>query len=122
MVGEIELNLVVIRSADIDRAVAFYRLLGLEFDKHRHGKGAEHFACESGQAVFEIYPRRDATDATASTRIGFRVAGVDQLLERLEAAGATVISAAQDSPWGRRAVVTDPDGHRVELTEPKRAV
>jgi predicted enzyme related to lactoylglutathione lyase len=28
-----------------------------------------------------------------------------------------VISAPKDSDWGRRAVVADPDGHRIELLE-----
>jgi predicted enzyme related to lactoylglutathione lyase len=30
-------------------------------------------------------------------------------------AGATVVSEPRDSPWGRRAVVDDPEGQRVEL-------
>jgi lactoylglutathione lyase len=111
------LNLVVIRSADSERAIAFYRLLGMTFEKHRHGKGPEHFACELDQSVFEIYPRKDETDSTASVRLGFCVASVDKTMADLEAAGMMIVSPPKDSPWGRRAVVDDPDGHRIELTE-----
>ncbi|MGH7214438.1 MAG: VOC family protein [Tepidisphaeraceae bacterium] len=49
-------NLVVLRVADIDRAAAFYRLLGFEFSKHAHGTGPQHYACESNGFVFELYP------------------------------------------------------------------
>lgn len=42
---------------------------------------------------------------------------VDALVEELRAHGATVRKEASDSEWGRRAVVEDPDGRRVELLE-----
>ncbi|MES2462339.1 MAG: VOC family protein [Armatimonadota bacterium] len=113
----VSLNLVVIRSADLERAAAFYTLLGLSFQKHRHGTGPEHLTCEMGQTVFEIYPRKTETDSTASVRLGFRVASVESAIADLQAAGAVIVSPPKDSPWGRRAVVDDPDGHRVELTE-----
>lgn len=34
-------------------------------------------------------------------------------------AGGKLLQQPQDSPWGRRAVLADPDGHRVELTAGK---
>jgi lactoylglutathione lyase len=52
----IALNLVVLRTPDLGRAVEFYSRLGLQFTKHRHGQGAEHFAAEFGDGVFELYP------------------------------------------------------------------
>lgn len=100
------------------KAPQFYQILGLTFDKHRHGSGPEHFVCEQGGIVFEIYPRNGETDATTATRLGFRVLSVDDIVEKLRQAGAEIVSAPRDSPWGRRAVVADPDGHRVELAEP----
>ncbi|HEV8292347.1 MAG TPA: VOC family protein [Tepidisphaeraceae bacterium] len=106
------LNLLVIRSPDIDRPARFYELLGLTFLKHTHGTAAE-----LGSAVFEIYPRRDEKDSTSSTRLGFRVLNLDQTIANLQQSGAKIISAPKDTPFGRRAVVDDPDGHRVELTQ-----
>jgi predicted enzyme related to lactoylglutathione lyase len=41
-------------------------------------------------------------------------------IAELEKQGITVISPPKNSPWGWRAVVTDPDGHKVELTEFKQ--
>ena len=114
-VSAIRLNLVVIRSRDIDTSAKFYTLLGLVLHKHRHGHGEEHFATEIDETVFEIYPRTRDVDSTLGTRLGFAVADLDALMEALRDNGTQVISAPKDSPWGRRAVVADPDGHRVEL-------
>lgn len=116
------LNLVVIRSADIERSLQFYKLLGLDFKQHRHGKGPEHYACELGTVVFEIYPQASESQNTTATRIGFQVNSLDSLFARLQESGVTIISPPKDSPWGRRAVIDDPDGHRVELVETKRVI
>lgn len=113
----VELNLVVLRSADMERAAQFYQVLGLEFTQHQHGKGPEHYAAELGPLVFEIYPLPADGNSTTGTRIGFRVASVDEAVAALELAGGRIVSPAKDSPWGRRAVLDDLDGHRVELTE-----
>ena len=48
---------------------------------------------------------------------GFRISNLDQTIATLEQSGAKIISPPKDTPWGRRAVVDDPDGHRVELTQ-----
>src|SRR5687767_2205434 len=109
------LNLIVIRSPDIDRACRFYSTLGLAFTKHAHGTGPEHYACELHGLVFEIYPRKSDADSTTATCLGFRVPSVDAAVASLQRLGAKVISPPKESPWGRRAVVEDPDGHRVEL-------
>lgn len=113
----VSISLVMIRSTNLERASGFYSTLGLEFTAHRHGSGPEHLACEMDGFVFEIYPRKDDSDSTASVRIGFRVPSVDAALEQLQGIGAKIVSPAKASEWGRRAVVDDFDGHRVELTE-----
>lgn len=115
---DVSLNLIVIRSPDIDRACRFYSALGLAFTKHAHGTGPEHYACEFDGLVFEIYPRKSDADSTTAIRLGFRVPSVDDAVAALQPLGAKVISPPKESPWGRRAVIDDPDGHRVELTEP----
>lgn len=112
-----QINLVVIRAADLEASARFYRLLGLDFIKHSHGKGPEHYASENGSVVFEIYPRQNETESSSGLRLGFQVASVDETVAALQTAGATIVSPPKDSPWGQRAVVDDPDGYRVELTE-----
>jgi lactoylglutathione lyase len=109
---KLKLNLVVIRAHDIERSASFYELIGLRFVRHRHGKGLEHYSNEENGVVFEIYPRQSEADSTVGVRLGFSVASVDAVVDNLASSGE-VHSAPKDSPWGRRAVVQDPDGHRL---------
>lgn len=109
------LNLVVIRSANFDRAEEFYRILGLSFDRHAHGKGPEHLANESNSMVFEIYPLTDEEKSTLHTRLGFLVEDVDLVISQLRAKNVEIRQIPTNSPWGRRAVVKDFDGHIVEI-------
>lgn len=109
------LNLVVLRVADLDRAATFYGTLGLTFESHRHGTGPMHLANESAGFVFELYLATPEQSVSSSTRIGFVVSDVDAILAKIDS--AAIVSPAKDSPWGRRAVVSDPDGHRVELIQ-----
>ncbi len=109
-------NLVVLRSRDLDQAHLFYSALGLSFVRHAHGKGPEHLASEVDGHVFEIYPLQNEGGITSATRVGFAVSSVDDAYKAVVGAGGSSISEPADAPWGRRAVVVDPDGHRVELT------
>jgi catechol 2,3-dioxygenase-like lactoylglutathione lyase family enzyme len=115
--SNITLNLVVLRSPDVARAAAFYTRLGLQFSQHRHGSGPEHFAAELPGGVFELYPLSPDGPSTLGTRIGFRVPSVDAAIAALSDFPNAVVTSARDSEWGRRAVVADPDGHRVELLQ-----
>ena len=118
--SNITLNLVVLRSPDLARAALFYTRLGLQFSLHRHGNGPEHHSAELAGSVFELYPLSADGAPTLGTRIGFRVPSVDAALAALSDYPDAIVTPARDSEWGRRAVVADPDGHRVELLEGPR--
>jgi lactoylglutathione lyase len=114
------LNLVVLRVADLERAVAFYRAVGLAFERHAHGTGPQHYASESSGFVFELYAATAEQPVSASTRVGFAIEDVDAVVARLVMIdGVRVVVPPKESEWGRRAVVADPDGHRVELVAAK---
>lgn len=110
------MNLVVIYAHDLELAKHFYESLGLRFSAEQHGAGAAHFAASMGGLVFEIYPCRDE-ETSRPLRLGFRVSSVDGTVETLRQRGVKIVAAPKDSRWGRRAVVEDPDGNRVELAQ-----
>ena|SRR5829696_998768 len=114
------LSLVVIRAQDIDRLADFYSALGFHFTRHRHGKGPEHISSTIGETVFEIYPSNGANESTASTRLGFSVPSLTDVLSQLRRLDATVLVEPSDTEFGRRAVVKDFEGHKVELYEKAR--
>lgn len=111
------LSLVVIRAQDINRLASFYAALGFHFTRHRHGNGPEHLSSTIGQTVFEIYPRNGDNESTASTRLGFSVPSLTKALGQLRELDATVLVEPSDTEFGRRAVVKDFEGHKVELYE-----
>ena len=111
------LSLVVIRAQDINRLETFYAALGFHFARHRHGNGPEHLSSIIGETVFEIYPASGANESTVSTRLGFSVPSLTDALGRLRGIHATVLTEPSDTEFGRRAVVKDFEGHKVELYE-----
>jgi len=113
-----KLNLVVIKSKNIAALIDFYSVLGCHFQKHKHGKGSEHYAYEHNGVVFEIYPQENEVGSTTGTRIGFQVDSIEEVVNRLHSLQrGCILSDIKNSPWGRRVIIDDPEGHRVELTE-----
>src|SRR4051794_35562516 len=95
------LNLVVIRSKDIERASEFYSAMGLLIRPDSHGSGPRHYVSVVCGLVFEIYPLIDGQAPTTSTRLGFQVEAIDALVPRLVRAGGAVVSSLRDVVGGR---------------------
>jgi lactoylglutathione lyase len=115
------LSLLVLRTAKMEATREFYRALGLELNQEQHGSGPIHFSCEVGNTILEIYPGGNGAaperKSGGATMLGFSVNSLDALLSVLTTQATQVITEPKDSPWGRRAVVLDPDGRAVELSE-----
>src|SRR5260221_1431690 len=119
---KLSLSVLVFRCADIDKSRACFQALGLKFTQEQHGTGPVHYSCETASSVIEIYPGKpgsapDRRNAGA-TMIGFQVVDMDNVLSHLQDQGITILTALQDSEWGRRAVVQDPDSRAIELSQP----
>lgn len=113
-----ELSLFVLKTRQVDKLREFYSLVGIEFSQEQHGTGPLHYAGRLGTIVFEIYPLKDDVIGVDTTsRLGFSVENLSQLVERLISAGTPIVSAPRASEWGLRAVVRDPDGRAVELSQ-----
>lgn len=111
----IALNLVVLRAREPERLAHFYAGLGLRFEEEQHGAGPRHHACDLGGAVLEIYPLEKDADTTTGTRIGFTVDHVEDVVRQVET--TAILTPPRVTRWGKRAVLLDPEGHRVELVE-----
>ena len=117
MSGSPRLALLVLKTVDILRLREFYGRLGIGFSEERHGTGPLHFAGQLGELTLEVYPLGEGATAERSTRLGFRLPDLDSTLQALGDAGVTIRTPPTSMPWGRRAVVLDPDGRSVELIE-----
>ena len=76
--------------------------------------GPFHVADESPAS--HVAAPRPGADATVT--LGAEVPSVDAAIERAVARGATLERPAADNPYGRNAVIRDPDGHRWLLSSP----
>ncbi|MEM1325270.1 MAG: VOC family protein [Bacteroidota bacterium] len=115
-----QINLLVIRSNQPEKLSKFYEQLGMQFDYHRHGKGAWHYSTEVKGTVFEIYPLlKNQEVADSSTRLGFTVQSLDELIEQLRNQGVEIVREPKESEWGYFAIVKDLDGRKIELINSK---
>jgi len=110
------LSLLVLRAVDPGRLARFYGAFGLSFRTEQHGNGPLHHACDLNGSVLEIYPASSASPRTSGARLGFCVSSIDQALKAC-GSEARIITAPHESEWGYRAVLQDPEGHKIELTE-----
>lgn len=77
---------------------------------------------EVGRTVWSLFPADTDYFGPASTSfmINYRVANLDAMLEQLKNAGVSV-DRVVDYDYGRFAWLTDPEGNRIELWEPRTA-
>ena len=133
---EPRVDVITLAVADLDRALAFYRRLGLESkgvvgtefsDEVTGANGAIAMFELEGGLLLNLYPRtdlaKDAAIPAGPPRSGeFSLAqlvrsreAVDEVLENAAAAGAGV-TPAHDRPWGiYSGYFQDPDGHLWEV-------
>ncbi|SHG55035.1 hypothetical protein SAMN04488109_0784 [Chryseolinea serpens] len=112
------LNLIVIKTNNLEGLAEFYTTLGMQFDYHQHGNGPHHYASITDGPTLEIYPlSKNVTKPDHTTRLGLVVERLDVLIADLKSRGITIVSEPAVTEWGYVAIVQDLDGRKVELTE-----
>lgn len=111
-----------IRSTDPDGVAAWYRDY-LAIDVTASGQatpdGKWSWRQEAGDTVFAMFPRDSEYFAQDyQFMLNLRVAGLDALLDRLEAAGIAASRREEMDGVGRFARIHDPEGRPIELWEP----
>ncbi len=78
-------------------------------------------AAAGEEAVWSTFPAdtKYFGDSPATGMINYRVRDLDAMLAQLRAAGADVDDKIEDEGYGRFGWVTDPEGNRIELWQPK---
>lgn len=71
--------------------------------------------------IWAIFPSstRYFEPSTSSFMLNFRVDDMESLLKALREEGVEIDPKQEDYPYGRFAWITDPEGNRIELWEPK---
>ena len=118
-------TVVEIATKDLQRALDFYRLLGLDVPEpdgpHVEVElpGGNKLAFDKEEIIAGMHPGWTPTTQPGRLALAFALSKpseVDALFERLTAAGHPGALEPFDAPWGQRyATVTDPDGTSVDL-------
>lgn len=120
MVELMRISSLVLYAVDVTATAEFYRQLGVEF----HPAGPGRLVADVGGCRFAISPASSGDTArqggAGTVMPGIDVDSVDTAIGRVIAAGGMILRAAETLDWGRRAVLSDPDGRAVEIVERNR--
>lgn len=118
-------TVVEIATADMARALGFYRLLGLDIPEpdgpHVEVElpGGNRLAFDEEEIIAGMHPGWTPPTQQGRVALAFRVsepAEVDAFYELITGAGHPAALKPFDAPWGQRyATVTDPDGTSIDL-------
>ena len=117
----VEISLIVVRAGDLARTRRFYEAIGLSFTDEQHETGPAHLSATGPSGfVFELYPASASgvvdRGGVGDVRLGFRVPSAAEAAKAAVLAGGSVVGEVTAYDGLERAVVTDPDGRRIELT------
>lgn len=113
---------------DLDKAIAFYTQgLGLTLGRRKGSDWAELLGASSPIDLLAQPAGSPASPGAAAVRdyhrhwtpvhLDFTVTGLEAVVERVRALGATLERDIQERPWGRMANLADPFGHGFCLLE-----
>jgi len=108
--------LLVLRTGDMQKLAAFYTMLGLGFEYHRHGQSPMHYSTGIGPTTLEIYPLAiGQAAADKNLRLGFAIDNFEETTENLKASGVSFLQEPSQTGFGFMAIIADPDGRKIEL-------
>jgi catechol 2,3-dioxygenase-like lactoylglutathione lyase family enzyme len=112
-------------AADLQRSLAFYRLLGLAVPDPEGPHvvvelpGGNTISFDTDETIAGMHPGWSPPASAGRVALAFGLgspAEVDALFDELTAAGHAGTLTPYDAPWGMRyATVSDPDGNWVDL-------
>ena len=109
----VALSLIVLRCKNLSSSLHFYERLGLHFVQEQHGNGPLHYTASLNGTVIELYPSKQSDLSCEPVRMGFTVPSLTDTLQAMQVIGIQMASTSQSN----RAIVLDPDGRKVEITE-----
>lgn len=102
---------------DVSATAGFYRLLGADLNEPSSGRVVGDVGgCRL--AIVGASSGDAAGPGVAGTAMpGFAVDAIDDVVASVKASGRRVLRDVERLDWGRRAVVSDPDGRAVEIVQ-----
>ncbi|MBX3005176.1 MAG: VOC family protein [Anaerolineales bacterium] len=124
-----KIDAVAVSSTNMKNTMAFYKLLGFQFDAYdadaqhvepRTPQGSARLMIDAASLLADLLGEapRPGNHAVFALQLA-SAAEVDRVSAAVKAAGHPLIREPWDAPWGQRyAIVQDPDGYRIDLYAP----
>jgi predicted enzyme related to lactoylglutathione lyase len=111
--------------ANMERALSFYSgVLGLPVEQRSEWWSSIDISgvrlglhWTGGDPVPEV--PGDEHGPHTGAQLTLRVSDLSAVMERMSQAGARILGAPRDRPWGKMIVCRDPDGNYLTLLQPK---
>ena len=124
-----KIDAVAVSSTDLEKTVAFYQLLGFQFDAYapdaqhvepRTPQGSARLMIDAASLMEGLLGEAPRPGNHAAFALQLASASeVDRVSAAVKAAGHLLVREPWDAPWGQRyAIVQDPDGYRIDLYAP----
>ncbi len=119
MFGKLGLVMIVVR--DMERSVAFYRdVLGLKLLIHQDNWSQ----FDAGNILIGLHPDGEEVKVSPTTgmSIGIYVDDIDKAVAEIRRRLAKIAVGPRSEPFGRWALVFDPDGYSIQIIEMARSL
>lgn len=110
---------ITITTPQLQDMLGFYRIIGFQFAAAKVDKGSEIYRAHHNGVEFSLYKTVNAQKSQVpGLQLGFMVSDLAGTVEKLKAiSSVTCILDPTEMPDGKKAIMIDPDGHAIELSE-----
>lgn len=123
MTDPTKLDFVSLQVTNLKKSEEFYtKVLGFESGQSPNSDAVVFK--DVGGAIFAV--RKPLTDLSSVSKVGlgislwFAVSNIDELHKQILKSGAKIVDPPSDSPFGKKIIVSDPDGYQITLHEYQR--
>ena len=110
---------VILLVSNIEKSIKFYSdILELPV-KTRSKDWTEFFNNDTVLALHPASEKKKTLKTGSGTLVGFEVTDLDSTLKKLKEKRVKFFKKPKDEPFGKHAIVQDPDGHLISIAELK---
>lgn len=110
---------ITINTPHLPDMLGFYQIIGFQFTASKVDKGSEVYRAQRDGLEFSLYSIKSAQKPLIpSLQLGFTITNLDKIVSDLvKIPGVISILDPTELPHGKKAIILDPDGHSIELSE-----
>ena len=114
-----KIGAVILLVSDMENSTRFYRdVLNLPI-KSQSKDWTEFFNRETVLALHPAHKAQQKSSAQGKVLVGFMVSDLEAEVEQLQKKNVKFFKRLKEEPFGKHAIIEDPDGHLISLVEIK---